>query len=415
MANITDIKAREILDSRGIPTIEVDVILENGVMGRASVPSGASKGSFEALEKRDEDPQRYFGKGVLSVVESIEDEILHNLKNTSVFSQTEIDNSLAEIDGTENLSNLGANATLAVSLAVARAAANTLKMPLYRYLGGIQSGMMPPQPMMNIINGGVHADNDLDIQEFMIVPQNSNSFAEYVRMGSEIFHTLKGLLKKAGHSTNVGDEGGFAPNFKSSKQALDFILKAIEAAGYIPGEDCSLALDVASNELYKNGKYVLPGEGLNTNSDGMIRYFEDLVNNYPILSIEDGLSEEDWDGWQDLTRSLGEKIMLVGDDLFVTNPTRLMKGTMIDVANAILIKPNQIGSLTETLQTIFIAKQQSYHCVISHRSGETEDTFISHLAFGLNLPFIKTGSLSRTDRIAKYNELIRIENEILEM
>ncbi|MBP9752755.1 MAG: phosphopyruvate hydratase [Proteobacteria bacterium] len=413
MSDILDIKAREILDSRGFPTVEVDVILENGIVGRASVPSGASTGSFEAVEKRDKDQKRYFGKGVLKVVESIKTDIADNLRDISVLDQKEIDNVLIEMDGTPNKSNLGANAMLAVSLASARAAAQTLKMPLYRYLGGIQGATFPPTPMMNIINGGVHADNDLDIQEFMIVPQNAPDFKEAVRRGAEIFHTLKELLKKAGHSTNVGDEGGFAPNFKSSKQALDFILKAIERAGYKPGEDCLIALDVASNELYKNGQYVLTGENLKTDSSGMIRYFEDLINNYPIFSIEDGLSEEDWDGWSTLTKELGHKVMLVGDDLFVTNPSRLLKGIEEDAANAILIKPNQIGTLTETLQTIFMANQHNYNCVISHRSGETEDTFISHLAFGLNLPFIKTGSLSRTDRIAKYNELIRIEEEIL--
>jgi enolase len=411
--DILDLKAREILDSRGLPTIEVDVLLENGVVGRASVPSGASTGSFEAIEKRDGDLKRYFGKGVLSVVESIENEIADTICGASVFEQSQIDDMLIQLDGTDNKSRLGANATLAVSLAVARAASQTLSIPLYRYLGGIQAAFMPPQPMMNIINGGVHADNLLDIQEFMIVPQGMEDIKSAVRMGSEVFHTLKKLLKQAGHNTNIGDEGGFAPNFKSSKQALDFILKAIEEAGYRPGDDFLIALDAAANEFYKDDKYVLYGENLTMDAEGMIRYYEELVTNYPICSIEDGLHEEDWEGWANLTNELGADIMLVGDDLFVTNPERLMRGTLENVGNGILIKPNQIGTLSETLQTITIAKQHHYSTILSHRSGETEDTFIAHLAFAANMPYIKTGSLSRTDRIAKYNELMRIEEDVL--
>lgn len=406
---IKKIKGREILDSRGNPTVEVDVILDNGIIGRASVPSGASTGSFEAVEKRDNDYKRYMGKGVLSVIESIETEVFEALKSKNVFEQSEIDSLMIDLDGTENKSRIGANGLLAVSLACAKAAAESLNIPLFRYLGGVQAAGVIPTPMMNLINGGVHADNRLDIQEFMIIPQGRFSFAESIRMGSEIFHHLKSLLKNNGHNTNVGDEGGFAPNFSSSKQALDFLVQAIESAGYEAGSDVMIGLDVASNELYKDGKYHLNGEGLVLDADGMIQYYEDLINNYPIYSIEDGLSEEDWDGWAKLSEAINYGPLLIGDDLFVTNPDRFLKGVEQNIANAILIKPNQIGTLSETLNVIKLAQINGYAPVLSHRSGETEDTFIAHLAYACNIPLVKMGSASRTDRLCKYNEMIRID------
>lgn len=412
MSFIKKIIAREILDSRGNPTVEADVILDDGIMGRSSVPSGASTGTFEAVEKRDNDPSRYNGKGVTQAVNLINDVISERLiDEISVFNQTGIDRLLIEMDGTENKENFGANAILAVSMAAAKAAANALNMPFYRYLGGIQGNLLPT-PMMNIINGGAHADNAIDIQEFMIVPTEKSSFQESLRQGVEVFHALKALVKEKGHSTNVGDEGGFAPNLKSSKEALDCIMEAIQKAGYKPGVDFTIALDVAASEIYKDGMYHLTGEGLTLNADGMIKYFEELAREYPITSIEDGLAEDDFKGWEAMTTALGSDIQLVGDDLFVTNIDRLMDGVTQGMANAILIKPNQIGTLTQTLDAIKVAKKTGYNTVISHRSGETEDTTIAHIAVGLNADYIKTGSLSRTDRVAKYNELLRIEEEL---
>lgn len=412
MSFIKKIIAREILDSRGNPTVEADVILDDGIMGRSSVPSGASTGTFEAVEKRDNDPSRYNGKGVTQAVNLINDVISERLiDEISVFNQTGIDRLLIEMDGTENKENFGANAILAVSMAAAKAAANALNMPFYRYLGGIQGNLLPT-PMMNIINGGAHADNAIDIQEFMIVPTEKSSFQESLRQGVEVFHALKALLKEKGHSTNVGDEGGFAPNLKSSKEALDCIMEAIQKAGYKPGVDFTIALDVAASEIYKDGMYHLTGEGLTLNADGMIKYFEELAREYPVTSIEDGLAEDDFKGWEAMTTALGSDIQLVGDDLFVTNIDRLMDGVTQGMANAILIKPNQIGTLTQTLDAIKVAKKTGYNTVISHRSGETEDTTIAHIAVGLNADYIKTGSLSRTDRVAKYNELLRIEEEL---
>ena len=412
MLFIKKVIAREILDSRGNPTVEADVILNEGTMGRASVPSGASTGIFEAVEKRDNDPSRYNGKGVMQAVNLINDVISQRLIDSiSIFNQTGIDRLLIEMDGTENKENFGANALLAVSMAAAKAAANASKMPLYRYLGGIQGNLLPT-PMMNIINGGAHADNAIDIQEFMIVPTEQSAFSNSLRQGVEVFHALKSILTEKGHSTNVGDEGGFAPNFNSSKEALDCIMAAIQKAGYKPGVDFTIALDVAASELYKDEKYHLTGEGLTLNSDGMIHYFEELTRDYPITSIEDGMAEDDFKGWAEMTKALGSDIQLVGDDLFVTNIDRLMDGVTQGMANAILIKPNQIGTLTQTLDAIKVAKKTGYNTVISHRSGETEDTTIAHIAVGLNADYIKTGSLSRTDRVAKYNELLRIEEEL---
>ena len=412
MSFIKKVIAREILDSRGNPTVEADVILSDGIMGRCSVPSGASTGTFEAVEKRDNDPSRYNGKGVMQAVNLINDIIADRLINeVSVFNQTAIDRLLLEMDGTENKENFGANAILAVSIAAAKAAANALKMPFYRYLGGIQGNLLPT-PMMNIINGGAHADNAIDIQEFMIIPTEKSSFKESLRQGVEVFQALKTILKEKGHSTNVGDEGGFAPNLKSSREALDCIMEAIQKGGYKPGIDFTIALDVAASEIYKDNQYHLTGEGLTLNSDGMIKYFEELARAYPITSIEDGLAEDDFKGWEAMTTALGTDIQLVGDDLFVTNIDRLMDGVTQGMANAILIKPNQIGTLTQTLDAIKVAKKTGYNTVISHRSGETEDTTIAHIAVGLNADYIKTGSLSRTDRVAKYNELLRIEEEL---
>jgi enolase len=407
MSEIIKIHAREILDSRGNPTVEAEVYLSDGSSGIASVPSGASTGSLEACELRDGDSKRYLGKGVLNAVENVNSKIATALNGMDATNQEEIDQKMIELDGTKNKSNLGANAILAVSLANALAAANSLSMPLYYYIGGDEA-LTTPTPMMNIINGGMHADNKIDIQEFMIMPISATSVTEGIRMGAEIFHYLKDLLKKDGFATNVGDEGGFAPNFSSTNQALDYVSKAVNQAGYNLGSDIVLALDSASTEFYKDGKYNLAGENKILSSDDLIKYYENLINNYPISSIEDACSEADFEGWKNITTALGKKIQLVGDDLFVTNPAILQKGIDDKMANAILIKPNQIGTLSETLQAIELAKLNGYNTIISHRSGETEDAYIAHIAVGTNAGQIKTGSLCRSDRVAKYNELIRI-------
>ncbi len=409
MSTIVNVYAREILDSRGNPTIEVEVELESGFFGRASVPSGASTGAFEAVELRDEDNSRYLGKGVLKAVENVNNIISKEIVGMDVFSQIEIDKKLIEIDGTENKSKLGANSMLGVSLAVARAAANRLELPLYNYIGGTNAKTLPV-PMMNILNGGAHADNNVDIQEFMIMPVGASSFKEAVRMCAEIFHNLKFVLKERGYNTSVGDEGGFAPNLTSNEEALQVIVEAINKSGYKPGEDVFIALDAAATEMYKeDGKYHLEGEGVVKNSNEMVDYYEEIVNRYPIISIEDGLDEEDWDGWKLMTERLGKKVQIVGDDLFVTNTKRLKKGLELGVSNSILIKLNQIGTLTETLDAIEMAKRAGYTAVISHRSGETEDVTIADLVVAVNAGQIKTGAPSRTDRVAKYNQLIRIE------
>jgi enolase len=411
MTAITDIHAREILDSRGNPTIEVDVILESGNFGRAAVPSGASTGAHEAVELRDGEKNRYNGKGVLNAVEAVNGEIYDALSGMDAEEQLVIDRTMIELDGTQNKSRLGANAILGVSLAVAKAAAEEAGQSLFRYVGGAYAHILPV-PMMNIINGGAHADNPIDIQEFMIMPVAAPSIAEAIRMGAEVFHALKAALKKAGHNTNVGDEGGFAPALKSANQALDFIMKAIADAGYKPGEEIALALDSASTEFFKGGKYELEGEKKSLDAKGMVKYYAKLVESYPILSIEDGMAEDDFDGWKLLTDSLGDKVQLVGDDLFVTNPDRLLEGIERGLANAVLIKVNQIGSLSETLEAVEIAHKAGYRAVMSHRSGETEDSTIADLAVATNCGQIKTGSLSRSDRLAKYNQLIRIEEEL---
>lgn len=411
MPAIIDIHAREILDSRGNPTVEVDVTLENGAFGRAAVPSGASTGAHEAVELRDGDKKRYNGKGVLNAVNNVFEDISEALLGMDASAQAMIDQILIDLDGTANKSKLGANAMLAVSLACAKASAMALDMPLYRYIGGVYAHALPV-PMMNIINGGAHADNAVDVQEFMIMPVGAESVTEAIRWGAEIFHALKKELSAAGHNTNVGDEGGFAPNLAGTTEALDYVMKAIKAAGYKAGEDVVLALDVAATELYKDGKYHLKGEGKTLTSAEMIAYYQDLCAKYPILSIEDGLAEDDWDGWVAMNEALGDDIQLVGDDLFVTNPVRLARGIEDNAANAILIKVNQIGTLTETLEAIEMAKRAGYGIVMSHRSGETEDATIADLAVATNCGQIKTGSLSRSDRIAKYNQLIRIEQEL---
>jgi enolase len=411
MSAIVDIIGREILDSRGNPTVECDVLLESGVMGRAAVPSGASTGSREAVELRDDEPGRYLGKGVLKAVENINTEIAEAVMGLDASEQAFLDRTLIDLDGTDNKSRLGANATLAVSMAVARAAAEEAGLPLYRYFGG-SGAMQLPVPMMNIVNGGSHANNSLDIQEFMIVPVSMTSFREAVRCGAEIFHALKKIIHDQGMSTSVGDEGGFAPNFKSNEECLNTILKAIEKAGYKPGEDVLLALDCAASEFYKDGKYDLSGEGLQLTSVEFADYLANLVDKYPIVSIEDGMHEGDWEGWAILTEKLGNKIQLVGDDLFVTNTKILKEGIEKNIANSILIKVNQIGTLTETFAAIEMAKRAGYTAVISHRSGETEDSTIADIAVGTNAGQIKTGSLSRSDRIAKYNQLIRIEEDL---
>ena len=411
MSAIIDIFGRQILDSRGNPTVEVDVVLESGARGRAAVPSGASTGAHEAVELRDGDKTRYMGKSVENAVNNVNTEIADLVIGLEAEDQTLLDHAMIELDGTENKGRLGANAILGVSLAVARAQAEELDQPIYRYIGGVFANMLPV-PMMNIINGGSHADNPVDFQEFMIMPVGAPNFAEAVRMGSEIFHNLKKGLSDAGLNTNVGDEGGFAPAVKSSYEALDFITKAIEKAGYRPGEDVMLALDVAATEFFKDGKYHLEGEGKVLSTDQMIKYYEDLVSKYPIVSIEDGLAEDDWSGWASLTKSLGSQIQLVGDDLFVTNPKRLAQGIEQKSANAILVKVNQIGTLTETLQAVEMAQKASFGVILSHRSGETEDSTIADLAVATNAGQIKTGSLSRSDRVAKYNQLIRIEEQL---
>jgi enolase len=411
MTAIADIVAREILDSRGNPTVEVDVILESGAQGRAAVPSGASTGAHEAVELRDNDPARYGGKGVMQAVENVEGEIFDAVGGMDPADQLRIDRVMIELDGTENKSRLGANAILAVSLAVAKAAAAELGQPLYRYVGGIFARTLPV-PMMNIVNGGQHADNPIDIQEFMIQPIAAASIADAVRTGSEIFAALKKELKRAGHNTNVGDEGGFAPNLRSADEALDYITRACEAAGYRPGEDVTFALDCASTEFFRDGQYALEGEGKTLDAEGMVAYLADLAARYPIVSIEDGCAEDDFAGWRLLTETLGDRITLVGDDLFVTNPERLAKGITEGMANAILIKVNQIGTLSETLEAVEMAHRAGYAAVMSHRSGETEDSTIADLAVATNCGQIKTGSLSRSDRTAKYNQLIRIEAEL---
>ena len=411
MTAIVDIIGREILDSRGNPTVEVDVVLEDGSLGRAGVPSGASTGAHEAIELRDGDKKRYLGKGVRNAVEAVNGEIFDALSGMDAREQRRIDDALKKLDGTPNKARLGANAILGVSLAVAKAAAEASDLPLYRYLGGANAHLLPV-PMMNIINGGAHADNPIDIQEFMIMPVGAATCADAVRMGSEIFHTLRKGLKDAGHSTNVGDEGGFAPNLKSAEEALSFIMKSIEGAGYKPGEDVALALDCAATEFYKGGKYQLEGEGKSLDAGGMVKYLVNLVARFPIVSIEDGMAEDDWQGWKALTEALGAKCQLVGDDLFVTNTERLAQGIEQGIANSILVKVNQIGSLTETLEAVAMAQRSAYTVVISHRSGETEDNTIADIAVASNAGQIKTGSLSRSDRIAKYNQLIRIEEEL---
>jgi len=408
MTAITDILAREIIDSRGNPTIEVDVILETGSMGRAGVPSGASTGAHEAVELRDGDIERFGGKGVRAAVTNVNSEIFETLSGFDVEDQLHIDNTLIALDGTDNKSRLGANAMLGVSLAAAKAAATEAGLPLYRYIGGTQASLMPV-PMMNIINGGSHADNPIDIQEFMIMPVGAGTCADAIRMGAEVFQALKGALKDAGHNTNVGDEGGFAPGLSSTDEALQFIMKSIEAAGYEPGNDIVLALDAASSEFFENGTYEMTGEGKSRDAAAMTKYYTDLCARYPIFSIEDGLAEDDWDGWLGLTEALGSKVQLVGDDLFVTNPVRLKNGISRGIANSILIKVNQIGTLSETLEAVETAHKARYTCVISHRSGETEDATIADIAVATNAGQIKTGSLSRSDRLAKYNQLIRIE------
>ena len=411
MTEIADIHAREILDSRGNPTVEVDVVLEDGSFGRAAVPSGASTGAHEASEKRDGDKARYLGKGVLQAVDSVNGEIYDAISGLDAEDQRRIDRLLIELDGTPNKARLGANAILGVSLAVAKAQATASNLPLYQYVGGVSANVLPV-PMMNIINGGAHADNPIDIQEFMIMPTGAETFRDALRMGAEIFHSLKGALKKAGHNTNVGDEGGFAPNIGSAEAALEFIGQAGEGAGYKAGKDFQLALDVASTEFFKDGKYVLDGEGQTFDGAGMAAYLADLVAKFPIVSIEDGMAEDDFDGWKALTDLLGAKVQLVGDDLFVTNPARLTDGIKRGLANSILVKVNQIGTLSETLDAVNIAHRARYTAVMSHRSGETEDSTIADLAVATNCGQIKTGSLARSDRLAKYNQLLRIEEQL---
>jgi len=408
---ILDIFGREILDSRGNPTVEVEVILEDGTISKAAVPSGASTGSHESLELRDNDKKRFFGKGVLKAINNINNIISDKLIGEIAFDQRRIDSLLIEMDGTENKEKLGANAILGVSMACARAAANFLGIPLYRYIGGSNSHLLPA-PLMNIINGGSHADNNIDIQEFMIIPVNAKTFAEALRIGVEVFHSLKTILSKKGYSTAVGDEGGFAPDLKSNEEAIELIIQAIEKSGYNPGKDVYIALDSAAAEFYENGKYILKSSQQKKSSDEMIKFYGKLVSKYPIISIEDGLDEDDWGGWKNLTESLGNKIQLVGDDLFVTNINRLKKGIDEGITNSILIKLNQIGTVTETIDVIEYAKKNGYSSIISHRSGETEDTFIADFTVAMNTGMIKTGSCSRSERIAKYNQLLRIEEEL---
>ncbi|WP_106639277.1 phosphopyruvate hydratase [Allosphingosinicella vermicomposti] len=411
MTAILDVHARQILDSRGNPTVEVEVMLEDGSMGRAAVPSGASTGAHEAVEKRDGDKAVYLGKGVTQAVEAVTGEIFEAIVGMEAEEQTEIDAALIELDGTENKSRLGANAILGVSLAVAKAAAEARALPLYRYVGGVSAQLLPV-PMMNIINGGEHADNPIDFQEFMVVPVGAENFAEAVRCGAEIFHTLKKRLHDSGHSTAVGDEGGFAPNLANTTDALDFIMASIEAAGYKPGDDVMLALDCAATEFFRDGAYRMVGEGKTLSPVEMADYLADLAARYPIFSIEDGMAEDDFEGWKALTDKIGNKVQLVGDDLFVTNPKRLAMGIKKGLANSLLVKVNQIGTLSETLEAVTMAQRNRYTAVMSHRSGETEDTTIADLAVATNCGQIKTGSLARSDRLAKYNQLIRIEEEL---
>ncbi|MDY8109152.1 phosphopyruvate hydratase [Fulvimarina sp. 2208YS6-2-32] len=410
MTAIIDVIGREILDSRGNPTVEVDVLLEDGSMGRAAVPSGASTGAYEAVELRDDD-ERYMGKGVQRAVYAVNNEIAEEIAGLEAEDQLMVDAALCDLDGTENKSRIGANAILGVSLALAKAAADASGLPLYRYVGGPSAHVLPV-PMMNIINGGAHADNPIDFQEFMIMPVGAERFSDALRMGAETFHTLKKMLKDAGHNTNVGDEGGFAPSLGSPKEALDFIMKAIEKAGYRPGEDMFVALDCAATEFCRDGVYDLAGEGRKLSPDEMGGYLKELSDAYPIISIEDGLDEDDWEGWTNLTRSIGQKVQLVGDDLFVTNSKRLKKGIEMGAANSILVKVNQIGTLSETLDAVSVANRAGYTAVMSHRSGETEDSTIADLSVATNCGQIKTGSLARSDRVAKYNQLLRIEEEL---
>lgn len=414
MSMITDVYAREILDSRGNPTVEVDVYLEDGAFGRAAVPSGASTGAFEAVELRDGDKSRYLGKGTLNAVDNVNTLIAPALIGLDATDQSGIDRFLIELDGTDNKGKLGANAILGVSLAVAKAAADSAGLPLYRYIGGANAKVLP-SPMMNILNGGKHADNNVDIQEFMVMPLGAPTFSEALRMGTEVFHSLKKVLNGKGYNTAVGDEGGFAPNLGSNEEALAIIVEAIKAAGYEPGKDVYLALDVASTELYHDGIYDLAGEGVQKTASEMVDFYEELCSKYPVISIEDGLAEEDWEGWKMMTERLGGKVQLVGDDLFVTNTRRLSKGIAQDTANSILVKVNQIGTLTETLEAVEMAKQAGYTAVISHRSGETEDATIADIAVATNAGQIKTGAPSRSDRVAKYNQLLRIEEELDEV
>ena len=411
MSAIVDIHAREILDSRGNPTIEVDVELESGAVGRAAVPSGASTGAFEAVELRDGDARRYGGKGVLKAVNAVNTEIFEALSGMDADEQTLLDERMIALDGTDNKSRLGANAILGVSLAMAKAAADDAGMPLYRYVGGVSAQLMPV-PMMNILNGGAHADNLIDFQEFMVMPVGAESFSDAVRWGAEIFHSLRARLSEAGHNTNVGDEGGFAPELGSTRDALDFVIRAIERTGFTVGKDVYLAIDAASTEFFKNGNYNLEGEDKIISGEELVKYYSELCENYPIISIEDGLAEDDWDGWKALTDAIGDKVQLVGDDLFVTNPSRLAEGIKRNVANSVLVKVNQIGTLTETLAAVDLAHKSSYSAVMSHRSGETEDTTIADLSVATNCGQIKTGSLARSDRLAKYNQLIRIEEHL---
>ncbi|MDD2400920.1 MAG: phosphopyruvate hydratase [Clostridia bacterium] len=411
MNAIVDVYAREILDSRGNPTVEVDVTLEDGSFGRAAVPSGASTGAYEAVELRDGDKNRFMGKGVMNAVTNVNTIIAPAILDMNALEQVEIDNMMIKLDGTPNKGKLGANAILGVSLAVAKAAANYVGLPLYRYIGGVNAKELPV-PMMNILNGGKHADNNMDIQEFMILPAGALSFGEAFRMGAEVFHNLKSVLKEKGYNTSVGDEGGFAPNLGSNEEALELIVEAIKKAGYKPGEDVFLGLDTAATELYKDGLYHLAGEGLTMTSDEMIDYYAKLISKYPVISIEDGLSEDDWEGWKKMTQALGKKVQIVGDDLFVTNTERVSKGIEMGAANSVLIKVNQIGTLTETLNTIEMAKRAGYTAVVSHRSGETDDTTIADIVVGVNAGQIKTGAPSRIDRVAKYNQLLRIEEEL---
>jgi len=411
MTTIAEIRGLEIIDSRGNPTVEAEVVLESGARGRAAVPSGASTGTREAVEVRDGDKSRYGGKGVSRAVATVNDEIANALRGHDALDQNGIDRILVELDGTPNKSRLGANAVLGVSLAVAKAAADAIRLPLYRYVGGVSARTLP-LPMMNVINGGAHADNSIDFQEFMIMPIGAQSFSDSLRMGAEIFHSLKRTLQNAGHNTNVGDEGGFAPNLKGTDDALAILTRAVEAIELRPGEDVAFALDAASSEFFKNGRYELHGEGQTLDADGMIQLYEELCSRYPIMSIEDGMAEQDWDGWKALTDTIGHKVQLVGDDIFVTNKSILREGIAKGVGNALLVKINQIGSLTETLEAVDVAHRASYACVMSHRSGETEDATIADLAVATNCGQIKTGSLSRSDRLAKYNQLLRIERQL---